>query len=751
MSIKKIIGKESELLGGDTKLYLPLDNSIEDNSGHNHSLSVNGNTNLVSKKFGTASAYFDGVGDYLSIPAVADFDITSGDLTIDFWVKFSNATAIATEQLYDISDGTNDNRLYLQRTSTGVVRFGLLASSSSVFSVDTTIFSSSEWTHIAIIKSGNNYGLYINGVQRSYATSSATASFGDDLRIGAHADSEGNFLNASIDEYRIQSNNSFSATPVVGLTDTITVPTAEHAVDADTKLLMHFNDSFKDESPADHSVTEVGTPKLSDAVFGSSAFSFNGTNQNLSIPASSDFDICGSISTDYTIDGWFKFNDTAHNAWFTQFADSNNYMSVYYSAGTLAGLLRSGGSNTMYTSAPVTLNLEQWYHISFVKVGTDYAIYVDGVQKTFINSSATHNFSATQLDIGKYNANYFNGSMDEIRVQNSNSFSATPVVGLTDTITVPTGEHTADTNTKLLLHANGTFKDDSGKDHTVTSNGDTHVSSTKFGTNALSFNGVDQYLSIPDSDDWELLDNLTGEQTIDFWVKIGSPISGQHIFMNHYSSGSAHWHLSSNSGSHTVQFYTSAGPLHLNTTTDIYDSEWHHIALVKTGSSMGLYVDGVQEAFGTVSTTLNIAGNLFVGTYGDLSQRIKGYMDEVRIQQSNSFSATPVVGLTDTITVPTAEHTADENTKLLLHANGTFEDDSGKDHTVTAQNDADFSQSKFGTGSAKFDGTGDYLTVPDSTNWDFFADTVSENTIDFWVRCNETGVGEYFFGQGKNL
>ena len=34
-----------------------------------------------------------------------------------------------------------------------------------------------------------------------------------------------------------------------------------------------------------------------------------------------------------------------------------------------------------------------------------------------------------------------------------------------------------------------------------------------------------------------------------------------------------------------------------------------------------------------------------------------GYMDEIRIQHSNIFSATPVVGLTDTITVPTAEYT----------------------------------------------------------------------------------------------
>src|SRR5690606_37647124 len=46
-------------------------------------------TKTAEKKFGTASAYFDGNGDYLSVPASEDFNFGAGDFTIDLWVKRS--------------------------------------------------------------------------------------------------------------------------------------------------------------------------------------------------------------------------------------------------------------------------------------------------------------------------------------------------------------------------------------------------------------------------------------------------------------------------------------------------------------------------------------------------------------------------------------------------------------------------------------------------------------------------------------
>jgi Concanavalin A-like lectin/glucanases superfamily len=86
----------------------------------------------------------------------------------------------------------------------------------------------------------------------------------------------------------------------------------------------------------------------------------------------------------------------------------------------------------------------------------------------------------------------------------------------------------------------------------------------------------------------------------------------------------------------------------------------------------------------------------------------------------------------------------DAFTKLLLHCNGAdgstaFPDSSTVPKTVTAVGNAqvDTAQSKFGGASALFDGTGDYLTLADSTDWEFGN---GDFTIDFWVRFSNKGL-----------
>lgn len=80
----------------------------------------------------------------------------------------------------------------------------------------------------------------------------------------------------------------------------------------------------------------------------------------------------------------------------------------------------------------------------------------------------------------------------------------------------------------------------------------------------------------------------------------------------------------------------------------------------------------------------------------------------------------------------------DTYTKLLLHCDGTdgsttFSDNGVTGHTVTANGNAqiDTAQSKFGNASGLFDGTGDYLTIPDHADWNF---GTGNFTIDAWIR-----------------
>jgi hypothetical protein len=87
---------------------------------------------------------------------------------------------------------------------------------------------------------------------------------------------------------------------------------------------------------------------------------------------------------------------------------------------------------------------------------------------------------------------------------------------------------------------------------------------------------------------------------------------------------------------------------------------------------------------------------------------------------------------------------------LLLQMNGANGSTSFVDamsrHSPVANGNAQIStaQAKFGSASGLFDGSGDYVSVADSSDWDFGAD---DFTIDMWVRPASTGQTAVLCGQ----
>jgi len=98
-------------------------------------------------------------------------------------------------------------------------------------------------------------------------------------------------------------------------------------------------------------------------------------------------------------------------------------------------------------------------------------------------------------------------------------------------------------------------------------------------------------------------------------------------------------------------------------------------------------------------------------------------------------------------TIYSADAEIDSNTILMLHMDGadgstTFTDSSPSGQTVTANGDAqlDTSAYAFGTASGLFDDTGDYLSVPDSSEWNW---GTSAFTIDMQVYLPLVVLGVY--------
>lgn len=138
------------------------------------------------------------------------------------------------------------------------------------------------------------------------------------------------------------------------------------------------------------------------------------------------------------------------------------------------------------------------------------------------------------------------------------------------------------------------------------------------------------------------------------------------------------------------------------------------------------------------------------GDYSEFSmtgKTVDEYNDESGIDTDDSINAT--YDTVNKLYQPASE--LDSFTKLMLHFNGpdestTITDSSQSAHTVTANGDAqlDTDYKKFGTASCFLDGTGDYLSLLDSTDWDFTGDF----TIDFQVRMEALGIHQVLYHQG---
>jgi hypothetical protein len=93
----------------------------------------------------------------------------------------------------------------------------------------------------------------------------------------------------------------------------------------------------------------------------------------------------------------------------------------------------------------------------------------------------------------------------------------------------------------------------------------------------------------------------------------------------------------------------------------------------------------------------------------------------------------------------------DANTVLCLHCDGadgstSFPDASLFEHAMVASGNiqVDVAQRKFGSGSALFDGTTDWLATPDSPDW---IDGTKDFTIDSWVQWASHTTDQALFAQ----
>lgn len=129
-------------------------------------VSLEGNTCLdtAQKKFGTASLYFDGTGDYATVPDHADWNFGTGDFTIDLFGKdFSPVETYGYIGQY--TDASNYWEFHT--VSSELAKFTVVIGGTTVIDATTGRFSPYAFTHAEIGRSGNNLYMFYNGYLQS--------------------------------------------------------------------------------------------------------------------------------------------------------------------------------------------------------------------------------------------------------------------------------------------------------------------------------------------------------------------------------------------------------------------------------------------------------------------------------------------------------------------------------------------------------------------------------------------------------
>lgn len=230
-----------------------------------------------------------------------------------------------------------------------------------------------------------------------------------------------------------------------------------------------------------------------------------------------------------------------------------------------------------------------------------------------------------------------------------------------------------DSYVKLLLHGDGTdasttITDEAG--HTMTAAGSAQIDTAqkKFGTGSILLDGTTDYVYTADSADWYFAANPF---TIDFWFRPAVSPSAYDTWISQFNStpnNGDQWKFDMGaSGTHPRFVIVSNGTTkaeYIASNTNTFSADtWYHIALVRNGTAVYIFVDGTSISL-TESTAIstnevpNLSGNLNIGLDVLNSGRdVNGWIEEFRLSKG-------VARWTSNFTPPTEAYSADAATSI---------------------------------------------------------------------------------------
>ena len=358
-------------------------------------------TNITEPHFYGRSGAIDLVdasSDRVEISTSDDFNMGTGDFTVECWIHPKSAGA-ADGSLFVLQTLTGGEAYFAFNYSPNTGRFNIYLNTGSAGwspTVEEDLIEYTKWNHVALVKHSNVVKLYVNGLAiGSYSHSGQVgydASVTTICRIGGGGSGA---LNLYMQDMRIYKG-------VAKYTDTFTCGSPNSAVVPD--------------SPSGVAVSRKFKPSLSGSV------GFEGSNSNLTAPHHTDLN---ATNQDFCFEAFIYPVGTTSNYGYV-FNKGVGLQIAYNDSSAVSRMTcflgtAGGGSYDIandFNSGTGSVPLHQWSHFALVRSSGYLKWYINGIEKASTSISATIHANTNDFIIGAYTSTQyeFKGNISNARI-----------------------------------------------------------------------------------------------------------------------------------------------------------------------------------------------------------------------------------------------------------------------------------------------------------------------------------------------
>ena len=592
-------------------------NTFLDSSTNNFTITRNGNTTQGSfSPYGSNwGNYFNG-SSYLSVADNSGLRMGSGDFTMECWANQTSLGSLLTV-FGKFTGGVNDGPLLFIDNGVPTFYWGPYSGSSPLLTGGTVAVGA--WAHLAVVRSGNTFTMYVNGSSVASASSATSDVSTSPFTVGWYNGGGSRYFNGYISNVRIVKGTAVYTSAFTPSTTPLTAIT-------NTSLLTCQSNRFIDNSANKFGLTVSGTPSVqrfspfapksaySTSVIGGSGY-FDGGGDIVYTTGSTL-----SIGTgDFTAEAWwYPTAGPLQEACFISLGDPSTSNGFCLVTDNSRGLFVSSANGYATSGWGFIPKLNEWNHVAVTRSG--------GIITTWLNGSACQsvgnsNYFTGYIGVGKTVNGWFTkttGYIAGARILNTVLYTT----NFTPPTTVPTSSISG---TQFLCNFTNASVIDAAMMNDLETVGNAQISTAvkKYGTGSMYFDGIGDWLlgKSPTT-----LNFGTGDFTVEAWVNFSPFVSTYPQLLSSNASAAPQFAFTST----TIYYYNGAVTFSGNYTWST--GVWYHVAWTRQNGTFRMFVNGTSVYSGSISDNIT-STDFMVGAYaGGASNGIfAGYIDDLRI------------------------------------------------------------------------------------------------------------------------